>query len=138
MYYLLHRLKMIWQCMKPTIRLDQCTCPNLFRKKWRLEFSSRYANIMPLSIYFTRCLYWGERYAAAIACFLVFLLCTLPIRYVNIWNSSRLWDFSSIETLIVFSKVNDPLNFERSMEAQQIHTYCPLWLLPFLIVCMQH
>ena len=27
MYYLLHRLKMMWQCMRPSIRLDQCTYP---------------------------------------------------------------------------------------------------------------
>ena len=27
MCYLLHHLKMIWQCMRPSIRLDQCTYP---------------------------------------------------------------------------------------------------------------
>ena len=28
MYCLSHRLKMMWQCMRPHITLDQCTCPN--------------------------------------------------------------------------------------------------------------
>ena len=27
MYWLLHHLKVMWQCMRPSNRLDQCTFP---------------------------------------------------------------------------------------------------------------